>query len=429
MLPYWRELEKTQYLSQTELLSRQWERMNTIIRFSYDNNMFYRKRFDRAGLHPDSIQTSADLAKIPILTKNEIQNNADEMISRGFKKDDLFQYKTGGSTGKSLVIYMTEDCSEMRNACARRHDRWSGWEVGEHIGAVWGNPAIPQNLREKMKSWLVAPCIYLDTMSVSDEAVLDFALRWRKAKPSLLYGHAHSLYVLALYARELGIDTIRPRGIISTSMMLMPHERKVIEEVFGVKVFDRYGCEEVSLIASECEAHNGMHLNIEHLHIEFIRDDGKHADPGEPGKIVVTDLMNQAMPFIRYRVEDVGVPMSGMCPCGRGLPLMKEVVGRTADFLVKKDGTRVAGVSLIENTLTRLPGIGQMQIVQESLDRIVINIVRGSGYEDSAGQALEKYFHDLFGHDVKVDLVQTNEIKPEPSGKYRFSICKLNSFG
>ena len=104
---------------------------------------------------------------------------------------------------------------------------------------------------------------------------------------------------------------------------------------------------------------------------------------------------------------------------------MKEVVGRTADFLVKKDGTRVAGVSLIENTLTRIRGIGQMQIIQESLDRFVINIVRGSGYEESSGQSLKRYFHDLFGNDIQVDLVPTAAIRPEASGKYRFSICKI----
>jgi phenylacetate-CoA ligase len=94
---------------------------------------------------------------------------------------------------------------------------------------------------------------------------------------------------------------LRLKGIISTSMMLLPHERKVIEKVFQCKVTDRYGCEEVSLIGCECEMHEGMHMNIEHLVIEFVKDDGSYAVPGEPGNIVVTDLMNYAMPFIRYK--------------------------------------------------------------------------------------------------------------------------------
>jgi len=427
MLAYWNELERTQYLSYDELHSRQWVRLKNMIGYAYEHNTFYRKRFESAGIHPDIIKANDDIAKIPILTKKEVQDNTSEMITRGFKQDLLFKYKTGGSTGKSLVVYMTEECSEMRNACARRHDRWSGWEVGEPIGAVWGNPDMPKSCRGKMKKWLVAPCIYLDTMSVSKESIKAFAQKWLKVKPSLLYGHAHSIYILAQYVRELSIDDIRPTGIISTSMMLLPHERKTIEEVFGQKVFDRYGCEEVSLIASECEAHQGMHLNIEHLYIEFIREDGTYANPGESGKIIVTDLINHAMPFIRYQVEDVGVPMSSACSCGRGLPLMKEVVGRTADFLVRKDGTKVAGVSLIENTLTKIPGIRQMQIVQERIDKIVINIVKGTEFGDSTDRALEQYFYDLFGKDVHIDLVPTTEIKPEASGKYRFSVCKISN--
>jgi phenylacetate-CoA ligase len=208
-------------------------------------------------------------------------------------------------------------------------------------------------------------------------------------------------------------------------MMLMPHERKMIEEVFAVKVTDRYGCEEVSLFSSECEKHEGMHLNIEHLFIEFIKDDGSHAAAGEPGRIIVTDLMNRAMPFIRYQVEDVGVPTDRKCSCGRGLPLMESVTGRVADFLVKNDGTRVAGVSLIENTLTGIPGIDQMQIVQESLDQIILRIVPGETYQRTTEIRLIEYFKEIFGESVNIEIDTVSFIQAESSGKYRFTICKV----
>jgi phenylacetate-CoA ligase len=190
-------------------------------------------------------------------------------------------------------------------------------------------------------------------------------------------------------------------------------------------VTDRYGCEEVSLIASECEKHEGMHLNIEHLYIEFIKDDGFYASSGEPGSIVVTDLLNWAMPFIRYRVEDVGVPTDRKCSCGRGLPLMESITGRVADFLVKRDGTRIAGVSLIENTLTKIPGIDQLQIIQEDFGTITLNIVSGRLFDHSSKSELINYFSNLFGEDTVITLNDTNEIKPEASGKYRFSICRI----
>jgi phenylacetate-CoA ligase len=424
-LPYWHELEKTQFYPEERLLDIQWQRLREILQFVWEHNDFYRRRFQEAGCTPADIRSVEDMKRLPILTKEEIRGSTTSMVSSGFSVENLMRAKTGGSTGKALDIYMTEECSELRNACARRSDRWTGWEVGEPIGACWGNPHLPVTLKEKLLGWLLSPFIYLDTMSVSDDSVRKFASEWQRVKPTLLFGHAHSIYLLARLIRELGIREIKPKGILSSSMMLMPHERKVIEEVFGVKVTDRYGCEEVSLFASECERHEGMHLNIEHLFIEFVKDDGSYALPGEPGRIIVTDLLNRAMPFIRYRVEDVGVPTDRKCSCGRGLPLMDSVTGRVADFLVKRDGTRVAGVSLIENTLTRIPGIDQMQIIQESFDLFTLNLVAGAGFEQDQEVELIEYFHGLFGKETKVHINRKNSIVPERSGKYRFSICKV----
>jgi len=190
-------------------------------------------------------------------------------------------------------------------------------------------------------------------------------------------------------------------------------------------VFDRYGCEEVSLIASECEKHNGLHINSDHVFVEFIKDDNTPAKPGEQGRIVVTDLLNKAMPLIRYVVEDVGVPSDRWCGCGRGLPLMEGVVGRIADFLTKRDGTKVAGISLIENTLTKIPGIEQLQIVQEASNVITLNAVPNADFTPERERQLIGYFRSLFGEDTQVFLNCVVEIPREASGKYRFAINKL----
>ncbi len=424
-LSYWKELECTQYLPEEVLRQRQWERLTALLQDACENNPFYRKRFKNAGLHPRDIKSVSDISLIPILTKDEIRNSAGDMITTGYTMESLLNFKTGGSTGKPLNIFITEECSEMRNACARRHDRWTGWEVGEPVGAVWGNPELPKDLKSKLKCWMLAPTIYLDTMQVNEDAVGEFASQWERVRPSLMFGHAHSIYLLALYVRDMGLSSISPRGIITSSMMLIPHERATIESVFGNIVFDRYGCEEVSLIASECEKHDGMHINIEHLFVEFIKENGEPAKAGEPGRIIVTDLMNRAMPFIRYQVEDVGVPLDKKCSCGRGLPLMANVSGRMADFLIKRDGTRVAGVSLIENTLTRIPGIEQMQIVQESMEHIRLNLVEGKEFNEANRASLSSYFQGLFGDTVTIELNSVDGIMPEKSGKYRFSVCKV----
>jgi len=425
LIAYWKQLEKSQYLSEAELKNIQLDKLNNLLKFVWHNNGFYRARFEQAMFDPEKTISIEAFKRLPVLTKEEIRNNTNLMISNGYYKEELINCKTGGSTGKSLDIYISEEISELRNACARRHDRWTGWEVGEPIAAVWGNPHLPITVKDKLRQLLLTPHIHLDTMCVNEKTVIAFSDQWDKIKPTLLFGHAHSIFILANYVRILNIDNIKPRGILSTSMMLIPHERSMIEAVFGVKVTDRYGCEEVSLIASECDKHEGLHMNIEHLFIEFLRDDGSTPSYGEPGRIVVTDLMNMAMPFIRYQIEDVGSLSNRKCSCGRGLPLMEQVNGRVADFLVKHDGSRVAGVSLIENSLTKIPGINQMQIVQESIDLILLRIVPSPIADNDAAGELVKYFKSVFGESAEIKTEIIHSILPEPSGKYRFSICKI----
>ena len=424
-MSYWKYLEDSQYLPEHVLRQKQWIKLKEIIHYVYHHNKYYTYLFDRFGVTPNDIQGPDDIVKLPIITKKDIRTNYNVMISEGYEKTQLQRSKTGGSTGTSLEIFKTEECSELKNACARRSDTWSGWKPGEPIGAVWGNPSYPTSFKSRLRNWLISPRIFLDTTNFNDKSVVQFAQEWQKVKPTLLFGHSHSLYLLALYVKNLKINEIVPKAIISTSMMLMPYERKVIESVFGVKVFDRYGCEEVSLIAAECERHEGMHINIEHIFVEFIKSDGNYAKPGEEGEIVVTDLLNRAMPLIRYRVEDVGVPSEKCCSCGRGLPLMERVVGRIADFLVRKDGGLVAGVSLIERTLTAIPGIRQMQIVQETVDDIVVNIVKELSISENGEKKLIYELKKALGSSVNIRLVSVDKILQEQSGKYRFSISHV----
>ncbi|MBI4395604.1 MAG: phenylacetate--CoA ligase family protein [Elusimicrobia bacterium] len=340
---------------------------------------------------------------------------------------ELIRTKTGGSTGVSLELFFDKRCQEVRNAAALWSNRWSGWDLGDPVGALWGNPPAAKTVKQRLRSALLDRWIYLDTVNLSDQSMADFARRLARDRIRFLFGHAHSLYVFAGHIAARPVRGLRVRGIISTSMMLLPSERRTIERVFGCRVLNRYGCEEAGLIASECERGEGMHLNTEHLFIEFLREDGSPAAPGEEGDIVVTDLVNRAMPLIRYRVGDRGVLSARRCACGRGLPLMEKLSGRTADFLVAGDGRLVAGVSLVERTLTAIPGLEQLQIIQESPAEVRLNVVPDARYGPVSESRLLQEMRDVLGRDMRFSVRIVSRLERERNGKRRFSICRVGS--
>jgi phenylacetate-CoA ligase len=419
-----RLLRQTQWLTPEQTLAAANSKLTAMVCHAAATSPFYKNRFAEAGIDPTRVTCIEDLKNLPLLTKDDIRAHTDEILSSSFAKNDLVPAKTGGSTGVALQVYCDRRGIEKRGAAALRSDEWSGWRIGQPLAAIWGNPPTPRTLKNKLRTLLKDRIIYLDTMKIDDQAIDRFLAEWKAAKPGMLYGHAHSIFILCENLKARGI-TLNPSGIVATSMMLIEPERRVIEDVCGIRVTNRYGCEEVSLIGCECEEHRGMHLNLDHNIVEFLRDDGTPCAPGEDGRIVVTELVNLGMPMIRYEVGDRGVPSDRSCPCGRGLPLMESITGRTADFLKAQDGSRVAGISIIENTLTRLPGIKQLQIVQTEPQVLMANLVPGEGYGEEVASQLTAILREIMGSDFTVNITEVATIPQESSGKYRFTICRI----
>ena len=240
---YWRELARSQWMDAAAIRSRQWERTRAAVAYAFENCPYYQITFTKAGLRgaPRDLE---EFRALPLLTKGEIRQNTDGLLSREFDRADLIEARTGGSTGKALTVYFNERCQEARNAAAMRSDGWAGWDLGMKVAAVWGNPPAADTFKKRLRNLLLDRIFYLDTMRIDDASVDRFVQQWRRERPGLLYGHAHSLYLLASCLRRSGIE-LRPRGIVATSMMLLEPERQVIEAVFQCRVTNRYGCEEV----------------------------------------------------------------------------------------------------------------------------------------------------------------------------------------
>jgi phenylacetate-CoA ligase len=435
--PLWARWEKSHYLRHLCWLrahqfdapdvvrGRQWTALRNLLQHAYGSVPYYRRRFDELGINPRLITRFEDYQRIPLLTKDDIRRHSDDLLSRRYAGRALTCKKTSGSTGVSLQVWVDEDSMQWKRACTLRSDEWSGWRFGERVARLWGNPEYRRRgLRGWLRNTLLERGCYLDTLRMGEAALESFTRRLRRKRPRLIFGHAHSVYLLAEFLRGRGRRDVRPRGVITTAMVLHPWQRRVIEQVFACPVTNRYGCEEVSLIACECERHQGLHVNVDGVYVEILRD-GRPVAPGEPGSVVVTDLTNRAMPMLRYQVGDVAVWSARECPCGRPFPVLERIEGREADYVVTADGELISGISLTENFALHVPGLAQVQIVQEAVDRFHFRIVRGPDFGPASLARIRALVAERFGPTAVFACEYVDRIPQEPSGKYRFCISRV----
>ena len=419
--PHMADLAKSQFLSTDEMTQMQFERLTSLFSSAYENNDFYRNRFNSVGFAPNDFKNLSDLKKLPILTKDDIRNTGAKLFSKGFNQDNSVHKRTGGSTGVPLHNYMDFRSASIKKAAAMRHDEWAGYRPGDYLAGVWGDTDKGLPFKEKMRNALMSRAIYLDTLKFDESQIIPFLKNIRKYKPPVMMGHAHSIFRLAEYIRDNNINDIRFDGIITTAMVLNPEERVEIENEFKSPVFNRYGCEELSIISSECDAHDGLHIFAEGLYVEVDSDNSS-----QPGCLIITDLLNRAMPIIRYEIGDYGIMLKGNCQCGRGLPRLKEITGRTADFLYTPNKRPVFGISILDTFVIHIPGFKQVQIVQDKYDHLDFNIIKdNSTFSDESLAKLKANVIEIFGPDMKYDIHFVDRIKQTERGKYRFSICNI----
>lgn len=416
-----RELEASQWFSAEALAALQARRLNEMLEHCYRHNAFHRARMDAAGVVPSDIRGPADLAQLPLLTKDDIRNAGPQLFSTGYSADNTLHTRTGGSTGVPLHVYVDTEAMNWKYAATRRHNAWAGWRPGDKVAAVWGDTDKGLHWKTWLRSRLQDRAIYLDTLKFSTERLRQFHARMRDFRPTVLMGHAHSVYQFALYCQEHGLRLPPLNGVITTAMTLSELERRCIEEATGARVFNRYGCEELSIIASESEAHSGLHVFSEGLVIEYLPTevDGEY-------ELVITDLLNQAMPMIRYAIGDVARKAGGACPSGRGLERLARVSGRTADFLYRPDGTPVFGISLLDTYIIHIPGIHQAQMVQNDPYRIEVRVVPTAEFGPQTEQAIQKVVAGEFGADVQAVVSRVARLEQTERGKYRFSVCNIS---
>jgi phenylacetate-CoA ligase len=246
------------------------------------------------------------------------------------------------------------------------------------------------------------------------------------ARPVLMDGYAEALDFLAQYLNSEGRIDVRPRALMSSAQTLPAASRRLIEEAFGCKVFDKYGSREFSGIAYECDSHDGHHVVAEGYIVEVLKE-GRPARPGEVGEIVITDLNNYCLPFIRYRIGDLAEAMDGdaVCSCGRGAPRLGAIAGRIQSIIEGTDGQFLPGAFFSHYLKEFDHAIKRFQVIQEERGAIKFCVVKGGRYSDDVLQEVLATFRRFLGEKMRIDVEFVDNVALVRTGKRLASVSRI----
>lgn len=223
------------------------------------------------------------------------------------------------------------------------------------------------------------------------------------------------------------MDGLGVRVVFVTSERLYDHQRETIESVFGCPVANGYGGRDAGFIAHACPE-GSMHITAEDVIVEIVDPSGKVLPPGQSGEIVVTHLATRDYPFIRYRTGDVGVLGASVCACGRGLPVLEQIQGRSTDFVVAADGTALHGLALIY-VVRDVVGVRSFKIVQESRELTRVLLVTEPGFDPASDATIVAGFRRRLGEAVTIEVEHVAQIEAEKSGKFRYVVSHVDAAG
>ena len=407
---------RNERLAPAEVRSLQDRKLRAMVRHAWAASPFYREKFRAAGITPDDIRTADDLVKLPPTTKAELQAAGPErVVAWGYSPADTMVEATSGSSGKVLQIYHAPEAYDTYFAYAFRHLWDIGYRPWHRVAYTSFDPLLPLpweklglGRREQIDLKQRDPRRYVETL-----------LRLR---PQVITAYPSILLMVIRSATAAELARIRPRAIHLHSELLTDGIRDAIRQAFACDVFDDYSTFEFHHVAYECRRHR-YHLAADNVVAEFVRD-GRRVRPGEEGEILLTGLTNRAMPLLRYAIGDVGAAGEEPCACGRGFPTMRLLQGRVDDFLVLPSGRRLSP-RMVNPTFEFFPGILEHVLVQEAVDRVVVNLNVVPPHRESTPGLVQRALRDLFGDGVQIEVRLADSLERGRTGKLRCIVSKV----
>jgi phenylacetate-CoA ligase len=414
-------LEQSQWWGAEQIRDFQWAELKKLLKTAFDSVPYYRQKY--AGVRYDDIRGWDDFARLPILTREEIRTHREELRSTAYAGQP-HPHATGGSSGEPVRFYRTIESYDWRTAAKTRTYGWSGLREGVSSLHLWGGPVGTPPWSARLKG-------NIDHWIRNERVISTFlqsAVLWRKIheealrrKPEYLVGYVSSLVRFARFLEAENLQRPRFQAAVAAAEPLTDTQRSYIEGVLDTPVFNTYGSREFMSIAGECENHR-MHIAAENLVVEADGGDGSSV-----ASILVSDLHNHATVFLRYSIGDLGRLSSGTCSCGRGLPLLETIVGRQNEVLRLADG-RELNALFFPHTLKEVPEILEYQVVQVSLQNILLKLVTKPGLSEQGRSLIDRELRKVLGStSYSIELVK--EIEKSRSGKQPFVVSLLNQPG
>ncbi len=424
-LRYLHEADRSQWLDRRSLEARQWADLLRILEYAYHHCEFYRESWDQLGLSPKELTSYEDFVGWPLLTRDTIREQRTRLQTCASIK--RIAKSTGGSTGHPLEFDIDPGSSDRRTAMSMRGYDWAGCGPGVRRLLIWGANLNPAGSDRSMKErWhdRFHHQLHLNCFDFATDKMLAQFRAMQRFQPKAIVAYTNPLYE---FARYLESHDLRPSGvgsIVVGAEKLYDFQRTLIERVFRAPVFETYGSREFMLIGAECERHSGMHLSMENLFVEIVDDDGRPTPAGNVGNVVITDLFNRAMPFIRYVNGDQAIAGFAQCECGRGLPLLQQVVGRRLDLVNTMVGETIPG-EFFPHLFKDYPWIRRFQVQQRRLEEIEIRVVTEPSTTDASWGSLKDRLDEQIGRLIHVRLEAVAEIPLTPAGKLQVVVNHL----
>lgn len=411
-----RRLMNNRRLSPAELEAVRDQKLQAMIRHAYENVPYYRSLFQSVGLLPEDIRTVKDLQRIPITTKDDLRTAGVERITaKGIDFAACQVVHTSGTTGKPFAIHLTGRDLRARNLIEFRALLSIGFRPQDRL-AVLG-PAQPHVMRLHQRLGFYRSVNISPALSLDDQIDL-----LKLSRPTILWAYPTVLKAL-LYRVNYHLDTVaRPRMLITSAEVCDDMLKARIQGNLKIEMLNFYAANEVGRIAAECLAHEGLHVNEDHVILECVNS--RHpAEPGVSGEAVVTSLNALAQPFIRYRLGDVCKFTEKPCSCGSPFPLISPPLGRLDDA-VKLPSGKIVSLWPFTFILRKMDRLEQYRIIQESAEHLVVELVFSGDPNDDALVRLRSRFMEHLGEPVSVDIQCVDGIRDETS-KFRSFISKL----